>query len=76
MKREEVRNNVGKKDKLSIVNAKKVTVDEVLNIKEFEGISRKEAKEYIKILEQYCLLMCQFYIEVSQEGTNSKKIAA
>ncbi len=76
MKREEFRKGRKKKDKSSIVRIGRVTVEEVTNMKEFEGISGEEAKEYISVLERYCLLMCQYYLEVKGGENNNQNFAA
>ena len=76
MKEGEFREETKKKDKSSIVRIGRVTGEEVMNMEEFEGISEEEAKEYISVLEQYCLLMCQFYIEVKEDEEDTKNIAA
>lgn len=66
-----------KKDtKLRKLKKGKVTVEEVMEMKEFKGVSKKEAEEYIKTLEQYCLIMCQFYIEIQEQvNTNLNQVA-
>ncbi len=78
MKAEEFRNDTRKKKeaKLRKLRTGKVTVEEVMEMKEFKGISREEAEDYIKTLEQYCLIMCQFYIEIQEQGNTNQNQAA
>lgn len=59
-----------------VIKIGRVTVDEVLKMEEFKGISIKEAEEYVNTLERYCLLMCQYYIGVEEIENVDKKTAA
>lgn len=76
MKGEEFRKGKKKNDNSSIVRIGRVTVEEVMSMKEFEGITKKEAKKYINVLEQYCLLMCQLYLEFKDKGENDQNMTA